>query len=237
MTPRNILLPGLLLCGGLFTWSNALANMLVYPMSADINSSRDEATSVSVYSRTNQIQYVRTRVMHIEHPGTSQEKEVAVGDSEDPGLVVSPEKFALSPGTKKMVRVISTQAPGKEEAWRVYFEAVPGLDDGSQKEAKQTTSVSVNLIWGVLVRVSPAEPQPALTTDEHHLLNAGNIRLFVIRAGNCDTTCHWQNINKSIYPGERFDIPAGIKKNTFRVEYRTGVNTPTTSVDLTAIGE
>ncbi|EHQ7182392.1 fimbrial protein, partial [Salmonella enterica subsp. enterica serovar Poona] len=116
-------------------------------------------------------------------------------------------------------------------------EAVPELEDDPQAGGKQNSSVSVNLVWGVLLRVSPSDPRPALVTNGHHLLNTGNTRLSLIRAGNCDTTCHWQNIDKSIYPGGSADIPAGIKSNAFRVEYRTGANSPVISADLTAAGK
>lgn len=234
---KDVILSGLFLCVGIFAYSNAQANMIVYPMSADINSNNEEATSLFVYSKSEQVQYIRTRIMYIEHPGTPQEREVPAGDDTEKGLIISPDKFALPPGTKKTIRVISTQAPEKEEAWRIYFEAVPELDDGPQTNGKRNSSVNVNLIWGVLLRVSPAVPQPSLITDGHHLLNTGNTRLSVIRAGNCDTTCHWQKINKSIYPGGSFDIPAGIKSNAFRVEYHSGANSPVISSDLKITGK
>lgn len=168
-------LPGVFLCVAMFACGHARANMLVYPMAAEINSSREEATSLFVYSKSDHVQYIRTRIMRIEHPGMPQEKEVPTGNDIETGLVVSPEKFALSPGTKKTIRVISTQAPEREEAWRVYFEAVPELEDDPQADGKQNSSVSVNLVWGVLLRVSPSDPRPALVTDGHHLLNTGNI--------------------------------------------------------------
>ncbi len=41
--------------------------MLVYPMAAEINSSREEATSLFVYSKSDHVQYIRTRIMRIEH--------------------------------------------------------------------------------------------------------------------------------------------------------------------------
>ncbi|EEA8304855.1 fimbrial protein TcfA [Salmonella enterica subsp. enterica serovar Rubislaw] len=234
---KDTLLSGVLLGVGMFTWNNAQANMIVYPMAAEINSSHEEATSLFVYSKSENVQYIRTRIMRIEHPGMPQEKEVPAEDNTGSGLVVSPEKFALSPGTKKTIRVISTQAPEKEEAWRIYFEAVPELDEAPQADGKRNSSVSVNLVWGVLLRVSPSDPEPALVTDGHHLLNTGNTRLSLIRAGNCDTICHWQNIDKSIYPGGSADIPAGIKSNAFRVEYHSGENSPVITADLTAAGK
>ncbi len=209
--------------------------MLVYPMAAEINSSREEATSLFVYSKSDHVQYIRTRIMRIEHPGMPQEKEVPAGNDIETGLVVS-RRNLLFPGNKKTIRVISTQAPEREEAWRVYFEAVPELEDDPQAGGKQNSSVSVNLVWGVAACFS-VRPRPALVTNGHHLLNTGNTRLSLIRAGNCDTTCHWQNIDKSIYPGGSADIPAGIKSNAFRVEYRTGANSPVISADLTAAGK
>lgn len=94
-------LPGVFLCVAMFACGHARANMLVYPMAAEINSSREEATSLFVYSKSDHVQYIRTRIMRIEHPGMPQEKEVPAGNDIETGLVVSPEKFALSPGTKK----------------------------------------------------------------------------------------------------------------------------------------
>lgn len=94
-------LPGVFLCVAMFACGHARANMLVYPMAAEINSSPEEATSLFVYSKSDHVQYIRTRIMRIEHPGMPQEKEVPAGNDIETGLVVSPEKFALSPGTKK----------------------------------------------------------------------------------------------------------------------------------------
>ncbi|EOI7565935.1 fimbria/pilus periplasmic chaperone [Salmonella enterica subsp. enterica serovar Montevideo] len=152
-------LPGVFLCVAMFACGHARANMLVYPMAAEINSSREEATSLFVYSKSDHVQYIRTRIMRIEHPGMPQEKEVPAGNDIETGLVVSPEKFALSPGTKKTIRVISTQAPEREEAWRVYFEAVPELEDDPQAGGKQNSSVSVNLVWGGVAACFSVRPQ------------------------------------------------------------------------------
>lgn len=82
-------LPGVFLCVAMFACGHARANMLVYPMAAEINSSREEATSLFVYSKSDHVQYIRTRIMRIEHPGMPQEKEVPAGNDIETGLVVS----------------------------------------------------------------------------------------------------------------------------------------------------
>lgn len=103
---KDVLLSGMLLCVGIFTYGNVQANMLVYPMSADINGQNEEATSLSVYSKSEHIQYIRTRVMCIEHLCTPQEKEVPVEDNTEKGIIVSPDKFALAAGTKKQYALL-----------------------------------------------------------------------------------------------------------------------------------
>lgn len=233
MKINSLFLAGLVACSVLLHGHNARASLLVTPMAADINSEQDAATSLHVYSRSADIQYVRTRVVHILHPGMPDEKEVQAGDA-DTGLVVSPDKFALPAGVQRTVRVISTQAPEKAEAWRVYFEAVPAPYDTPENNSPHASSVSVNLIWGVLLRLSPADPQPAiaLSADGHHLLNTGNTRLVITRAGVCQPGCQWQAINKSLYPDGSLSLPSGIGGGSVRVKYHTGTDTPEISADL-----
>ncbi len=115
-------------------------------MAAEINSSREEATSLFVYSKSDHVQYIRTRIMRIEHPGMPQEKEVPAGNDIETGLVVSRRNLPF-PGNKNNT-CYQYSGTGKRGSWRVYFEAVPELEDDPQAGGKQNSSVSVNLVWG-----------------------------------------------------------------------------------------
>lgn len=225
------------LASGLFIVLAALsvhANLTVYPMVATVDG-QSEATTVQVFSKSAQTQYVKATVKRIVHPATPQEREEIVNDAD--GLVISPQKFALPAGGNRKVRLISMNTPAREETWRVYFEPVPSLNNDGKPEADKT-KVNVNLVWGVLVRILPSKPAPSLTLshDGRVLLNNGNLRLFVIRVARCTPVCKWQPINRSIYPSEQMPLLGNTSSKTFRLEYTEGRSTASRTVVL-AVGE
>lgn len=212
--------------------SSAQANMTVYPMSAMIDETKQEATTIKILSRSQETQYIQATVKFISRPGSEFEKE-QVPEGE-PGIIVSPEKFILPAGVTRTVRVISSRSPQAEEAWRIYFEPVPAPNDDEDEDGDKTdkTRVKVNLIWGVLTRLMPAVPQPLLarSADGKQLQNKGNIRFGILRVAECPTrdTCSWKSVEQSVYPGETLALPAGMSSKPVRVEYRTGNKAPET---------
>ncbi|CAI1978987.1 putative fimbrial protein TcfA [Serratia quinivorans] len=209
----------------------ALANLTVYPISKDIGAEQT-ATTLQVFSKSPQTQYVRVNVKRILNPATPLEKEVEAESQQ--GLVVSPDKFVLPAGATRTVRLITLVTPLREEAWRVYFEPVASLGD-EDPDKSQKAQVNVNLVWGVLIRLLPAVAQPLLarSADGAQLLNQGNVRLGVLKVGLCSPVCRWQQIDRSVYPGEALMLPAGMSGGVVRVEYRDSAATPVTA-DLPA---
>ncbi|MBJ3813543.1 fimbrial protein TcfA [Shimwellia pseudoproteus] len=213
---------------------SSLANMTVYPMSSVIDNSEQEATTLQVLSKSEHTQYVRTVVKRISRPATAFESEQ--DPQGDPGIIVSPEKFILPAGVTRTVRLISLRSPEKEEAWRVYFEAVPSLDEPEPDSKLEKTKVNVNLIWGVLVRLMPGVQQPEIvrSVDGKELINKGNLRYGVLRVAQCtgasDSSCRWQNVDKSVYPGEALALPAGVSSGAVKIEYRIGKSAPATTI-------
>ena len=104
----------------------AMANMSVYPMELNVDSSG--AAQIKVASKTDDIQFIRVRQKKILNPGTAQEKEIDVASWKEGGVVVTPEKFALAAGAMRVVRLVSLTPPEKETTWRVYFEGVKQPD-------------------------------------------------------------------------------------------------------------
>lgn len=222
----------------LFTPHVSMASMLVYPMTVDIDNSREAGKSLYVYSHSDKVQYIRTRIMRIEHPGTQQEKEIPIDDTSDSGLVISPGKFILPSGAKKTVRIISARPPNSEEVWRVYFESVPESENDSLAASPRSSSVSVNLVWGVLLRVYPEKPLTVLRFDGDHLFNIGNSHASIQKVGYCNPSCQWVKINQSIYSGGSISLPSSVTKvNKIRVQYRIGSNAPLAFIDLFSNGK
>lgn len=199
----------------IFIFSSSIsANMTVYPMAVGLDAKGEG--SVRLLSKTNEVQFVRSRILKITHPGTPEEKEVEMSAISGDGLVAMPPKFAIPGGSSKLVRFVSMNVPEKEEIYRVMFQAVPSLDDEPSPElqGKIDTKLSVNLVWGILVTVPPAQPriELALSTDNHYLQNNGTQRVKIINVGLCrhnqsDKECDWKQDNLNIYPDQKYTLP------------------------------
>lgn len=222
---------------------SASANMTIYPMSIDIGAHGEAASTIQVYSKSDETQFVKVTVKRVLQPATPQEHEEEITNWEAAGLVVSPPKFALPAGGSRAVRVVGMTAPASEEVYRVYFERVP-LPSGEsepKESAVAETSLSVNLIWGVLVRMVPAKPQVALErSGPSRLRNTGNIRVHLVKVGRCtgsdDASCQWQTLDKNIYPGIDLDLPGAPHGGFLRVKYQVDSTPDIQSKDLAAAG-
>jgi Mat/Ecp fimbriae periplasmic chaperone len=210
--------------------TGASANMTVYPMSLAIDTARVQATQIRVYSKSDQTQYVKVSVKKVLAPATDREHEVVVGVAEGDGLVVSPQKFVLSGGASHVVRLISLARPPQETLYRVYFEPVSAFDAATDDGASATKGdVSINLVWGVLVRILPAAPRPRLEVPAPtEIDNRGNVRVGVLEVGRCaegrvPESCVWHKVNSSVYPGQSLAVPGaatGSPASVMRVKYQ-----------------
>ncbi|KFD22138.1 fimbria/pilus periplasmic chaperone [Yokenella regensburgei] len=192
----------------------AFANMTVYPMAVSMGANGEG--SVRVISKSNDVQYVRTKVFKITNPATPEEKEVEVSGNDGTGLVVMPPLFALPGGASKLVRMEAMDPDQKEAIYRVMFQSVPSLDDASTANTSAISSkLSVNLVWGVLVSVPPQQPVIKLTLsgDKHQLLNQGTQRVKITdialcRAGQSGKNCQHKTDNRNIFPDGQYQLPS-----------------------------
>lgn len=222
-----------MLCASLMTGS-AHANMTVYPMAMSLSGKDSGAGTVQVISKTEETQFIKVSIKRVLKPASGEEREEDVANWEGAGLVVSPPKFALPAGAIRMVRVVSLAQPKEEELYRVYFERATLPDEVSASGKKTEGSVSVNLIWGVLVHQLPAVPHPELHRPRGATLsNAGNVRIGLLEIGRCtgsdDSSCQWSPVNRNIYPGGEMNLPAlagdGVRRVKYQVEGMPDVQT------------
>lgn len=180
------------------------SNMTVYPMAVSINSQGEG--SVRVISKTNEVQYIKATVFRIDNPSTPAEQEVEIKSGDATHLVVMPPKFALPGGSSKTVRFVAMEPEQKETNYRVKFEAVPSIDDNTDKK-DLSMQLTVNLIWGIIVSVPPQQPVAKLeVTTDRKLVNNGNQRLKILTIDYCKNNsaekCRKQTVNKNIFPGQ-----------------------------------
>jgi P pilus assembly chaperone PapD len=204
------ILPCSLAC---FFIPTAFANMTVYPMAVSMGANGEG--SVRIISKSNSVQYVKTKVFKITDPATPQEKEIEVTGNNGTGLVIMPPLFALPGGASKLVRMEAMDPAQKETIYRVMFQSVPSLDDAATANTGAISSkLSVNLVWGVLVSVPPQQPviRLALSGDKTRILNQGTQRVKIIdvalcRAGQTGKTCQHKTDNRNIFPEGNYPLP------------------------------
>ncbi|MDV5139373.1 fimbrial protein [Chimaeribacter arupi] len=210
----------------LFACTAAFANMTIYPMAVGLDAKGEG--SVRIFSKTNDVQFVKTTIKKINDPGTPQEKEVEVSAGTDTGLVIMPPKFAVPGGASKTVRFVAMEPVNKEAMYRVLFEGVPSLDDSpkNQKGNTVTSAVNVNLVWGILVTVPPVNPiiELALSADNSSLQNHGTQRVKITDIGLCraetaEKACTWKKENRNIFPDKTYSLPASAGYEKVIIKY------------------
>lgn len=199
-------------CLSAFYCGLVYANVDVYPLEVGVG--EHGASQIQVMSKSDQVSFVKVTEKKIINPGTPQEKEIPVDMTSDGALVITPQKLAISPGSKRIVRLISVNLPEKETTWRVYFEGVSedefNNNSGGIKPAKSSAQVGVNIVWGALVHVAPLHPLVSLEIDGKtgKLVNNGTVRIPLTEIGECDSTeaCNWHKEGASIYPDTQVKI-------------------------------
>lgn len=226
-----------ILAGALFLVlsSCTYAGIQVSPMIISLNNQNDYSGAVSVYSTSTETQYIKVTVKKILFPGTSQQKETPVLPGDNDGLVVSPQRFILSPQGQHIVRLLPLNEPHDESVYRVYVSSVP--DENKMEKADNNADIAINVIWGALVYVEPKNSIISLSYDGNtgYLVNHGNVHIRISDYGFCfsEKNCQWKKMTRSIYPGMslRISDKQDNKGGNLFIKYQEGQKTVVRKVD------
>lgn len=234
----NFSIPGLrVLTASLFLMLSGFtyAGIQVSPMNISISSQNNYSGAVSVYSTSTETQYIKVTVKKIIFPGTPQQKEIPVLTEDDEGLVVSPQRFVLSPQSKHIVRLLPLNVPQNESVYRVYMSSVP--DENNKDKMDNNASITINVIWGALVYVEPQNSIISLSYDSNtgELVNHGNQHIRISDYGFCvsEDKCQWKKLARSIYPGMSLKISGKQENNKGGVfiKYQEGQSISVRKID------
>jgi len=214
--------------------------MYVYPMEVSVG--LKGTSQIKVISQDNDVQFIKVSLKQIFKPGTAQENEKTSYASSVAGLIITPQKIALSPASERVVRLVSVIPPKKETTWRAYFESVNEdnliAQQGDLKKSSATASIGVNVVWGALIHVAPEKVQASLLFIEGSgkILNNGTIRIPIKEVEVCDQSGQCQCIKASatIYPDTEASL-AGItfsRDKKYRVKYINWITEKTEEVSL-----
>ncbi|EAR9142308.1 hypothetical protein EZX63_18615 [Salmonella enterica subsp. enterica serovar Oranienburg] len=211
------------------------AGIQVSPMTINLDGQDDYSGSVSVYSTSTETQYIKVTVKKIIFPGTSQQKEIPVLPGDGEGLVVSPQRFVLSPQGKHIIRLLPLNVPQNESIYRVYVSSVP--NENEVDKVDNNASITINVIWGALVYVKPKNSIISLSYDGNtgYLANHGNVHIRISDYGFCFSgkNCQWKKMARSIYPGMslRISDKQDNKGGNLFIKYQEGQKTVVRKVD------
>ncbi|MFV8988340.1 fimbrial protein [Serratia fonticola] len=214
--------------------------MYVYPMEVSVG--LKGASQIKVISQDNDVQFIKVSLRKILQPGTAQENEKVSDASSAAGLIITPQKIALSSASERLIRLVSVMPPEKETTWRAYFESVNEdnfiAQPGDSKASTATASIGVNVVWGALIHVAPEKVHASLEFIEGSgsVLNNGTIRIPVKGVGVCDKSglCQWRNITATVYPDTVVSL-VGItfsRDKEYRIKYVNWITEKTEEISL-----
>lgn len=165
-------------------------------------------------SQSDKVSFVKITEKKIINAGTPQEKEVAVDGVDDGGLIITPLKLAITPGSSRIVRMVTLNPPEKETTWRVYIQEVSAEEfnsaDDNKPQSKASAEVGVNIVWGALVHVLPRQTVFSLgfSPKSGLVFNNGTSRIKIKEIGECSSGggCVWKASGASVYPDTHVKI-------------------------------
>jgi hypothetical protein len=169
--------------------------------------SRDD---IEITNAGEEILYVSVEAAEIIDPGDASERRVAQPDPRILGLLVSPNRLALGPGERKILRFSLLERPvGRDRIYRIAIKPAVGELTATRSALK------VMVGYDVLVIARPADARPIITAsrEDQALLirNLGNTNALLFNGRQCDeneTECVGLP-SMRVYAGNtwRFDLP------------------------------
>lgn len=211
MRRRNWLLGGFLVCGLMAL--PARAEFIISNAILEFNAGGPRQQDIELVSRSEASDYVVTEVSKILDPGLPTEKRELVGDPQQGGLLVTPEKTVLAPGARKLLRFVLLREPdAQEHVYRVTVKPViKGVDNASK------VGLKVLIGYEALVIVRPAKPVPAYTVVRNgrtlSIANTGNTNVLFQNGAQCPASegCELPPALR-VYPGQKAQVELPLDK-------------------------
>lgn len=134
--------------------------------------------------------YVQIEPHIVLNPGTDEEQRVLIKNPREHGLLVTPSRMVLAPGTAKSMRMVKLAMPDdpKQEKERIYrISARPVVGEVTAEQ----TGLKVLIGYEVLAIVYPKSPTPDLVVKREGLSltahNAGNTNVLLQEGFQCET--------------------------------------------------
>ena len=200
----NLLFVSLLLCAMPISADMVISQSIIYFGQNGNNQEDIEIENVGAEPL-----YIKVTPHIVNNPGTEQQERVAYDDPTEAGLLVSPNRLVIKPGSRKLLRFVNLNSNTSEEkVYRVSVTPVVG-----QLEENQT-GVKIVIGYEVLVLVPPVNGKEELVYARAgkslQIENKGNQNILVREGIQCKADVTDENDctvipGKRLYPGNKWN--------------------------------
>ena len=190
------------------------ANMVLSNAIVHFDEGASSRQDVEITNMGSEPLYVQIEPHIVLHPGTDKEERLAIKNPREHGLLVTPSRMVLAPGTAKSMRIVKLAYPGdpKQEKERIYrISARPVVGDVTSEQS----GVKILIGYEVLAIVYPSSPIPDLVIERNGLTltaeNRGNTNVLLQEGFQCATPeqpledCSPVR-GKRMYPGLKWSV-------------------------------
>jgi P pilus assembly chaperone PapD len=196
----------------LLGWSVAVtparASMTLSKVIVDFAPSQPSRDDIEITNRGDEVLYVSVEPFEVLDPGQPGERRVTNPDPRVLGLLVSPNRLALGPGERKIVRFSLLERPvDADRIYRVAIQPVVG------ELTAQRSALKVVVGYDVLVIARPLDGRPVLSISREgvdlEIRNLGNTNALLFDGRQCDEDNETDCVDlptKRIYPGSSWQV-------------------------------
>lgn len=209
MQPRHVLryllFPVLLACS-----LPSQADLIVSRSIVEMAHGETRADLVLINSDDTETLYVQVEPYQVQSPGEDNQQLVAIAAGDDKGLLVTPNRLAIPPGGRSLVRMLSLDTEGEHERiYRINFMPVtPPVEVEPATDEDVRSKLEVVVAYQVLLIIQPQTP---VAVHEHaregiraQFRNGGNANYLLTDGEQCnplDAADCRQLPDHRVYPG------------------------------------
>ena len=189
---------------GLLLSQSLLAQLAVDRIIVDFTADSPNRNDVQLYNTSEtETLFINVEVLEVENPGTPEEARVITDDPSKIGLIASPNRVILAPGSRRLVRLVNLfPAEDEERIFRVNFSPVAGEFEAEQSAVKLMVGYQALIIVRPEKTVFDLDGQRKGNTLT--LTNNSNTNVYLSNIRQCDDqesdSCTTYVENR-LYPG------------------------------------
>lgn len=133
--------------------------------------------------------FVEVEVLEVRNPGTDKEERIVVRNPEEIGLIATPKRLVVPPGSSRVMRLVNLAGHGKtERVYRVNVKPVAAPEEEGEEKSKGML-VKVLVAYQLLIFVAPEKSDLLVEGRREgttlYLHNKGNVNTYFYNGEQC----------------------------------------------------